>query len=397
MADFEVRELGLDDVEAAVHLRAAAFANPVNDVQREVVRSRFERGGSLGIAVDGRLAGMLTVHPLGQFFGGRPVPMGGIASVAVSVEYRGRGIAPAMVTGALAAMRDAGQVLSTLHPATTGLYRRLGWEIAGAFPISTLPARSLSSLPPGEPERLRVAGADDFPLLRDAYARAAPARTGWIDRPEWFWDHAYSGTAHGYSVIAFDAIDGDGIDGFALCKQTPGPASFGFGLEVAELVARDATAVITLWRAIGSFGAQVETVRAVGATATLLPFLLPEQDLRQVEKNDWMTRLVDAPGAIAARGYEPAVTAAVHLEVLDSIAPWNNGRFVLRVANGVGTLEPGGTGEIQLGVHALSAIYTGYGSALDLAAIGALHGPVEPCRALDAVFAGPRASMLEFF
>ena len=287
--------------------------------------------------------------------------------------------------------------MSALHPATTAFYRRLGWELAGDYSVSTFPIRSLGALAPGEPERLRSGGPDDLPMLREIYARAAIDHAGWIDRPEWFWDPAYQRSVAGYSVLVCDAADGDGIDGFALYEQTPATTMFGYGLEVTELVALDATAEVTLWRAIGSFAAQVETVTVVGATGALLPFLLPEQDLRIAEANAWMIRLVDAPGAIAARGYEPAVSAAVHLELRDPIASWNNGRFVLEVTDGVGTLRPGGTGEVEIGVHALSAIYTGYTSALDLASIGALHGPVEPCRALDAIFAGPRPSMIEFF
>ena len=97
MAEYEVRPLGADDVDAALMVRGNAFGNPLDDAQREVVRSRFERGGSFGIDLDGRLAGMLTVYPLGQFFGGASVPMGGIGSVAVSVEFRGRGVAPALL------------------------------------------------------------------------------------------------------------------------------------------------------------------------------------------------------------------------------------------------------------------------------------------------------------
>ena len=85
MAEYEVRQLGVDDVEAALIVRGNAFGNPIDDAQREVVRSRFERGGSFGIDLDGRLAGMLTVYPLGQFFGGASVPMGGIGSVAGAV------------------------------------------------------------------------------------------------------------------------------------------------------------------------------------------------------------------------------------------------------------------------------------------------------------------------
>ena len=396
MAEYEVRTLGPDDVEAALVVRADAFANPPDDVQRRVVRQRLERGGSSGISVDGRLAGMLTVHPLAQFFGGRSVPMGGVASVAVPVEFRGRGIAPVLLGAAIESMRDAGQVISTLHPATAGFYRRLGWELAGTFPTCTLPIRSLASLPPGEPERLRPAGPADLALLRETYARAAPERAGWIDRPEWFWDHAFRTGREGYTVLACEAPDGASVDGFALYTQTPRPV-VGYDIEVSELVAVDATTAVTLWRAIGSFAAQAETVTTVGAVGALLPFLLPDQDVRETFRGDWMTRLVDAPAAIAARGYEPAVTASVHLDVRDPIAPWNEGRFVLQVGDGAATLAAGGTGEVQLGVHALSAIYTGYASALDLASIGALHGPVEACRALDAVFAGPTPSTLDYF
>lgn len=396
MTDFEVRALGPDDVDAAMIVRADAFANPLDDTHRMVVRERFERGGSFGVDVAGRLAGLLTVHPLAQYFGGRSVSMGGVASVAVSVEHRGRGIAPALLGATVATMREAGQVISTLHPATTGFYRRLGWELAGAFPTCTLPIHALGALPPGEPERLRPVGPDDLPVLRETYARAAPPRAGWIDRPDWFWNHAYRTGRVGYSVLACDAVDGDSIDGFALYEQTKRPTS-GYELVVSELVAVDASTAVTLWRAMGSFASQAETVTTIGATGALLPFLLPDQHLRQTAQNDWMTRLVDAPAAIAARGYEPAVTASVHLDVRDPIAPWNHGRFVLDVADGFAKLEPGGTGEVQLGIHALSAVYTGHVSSLELAAMGAVHGPVEACRALDATFAGPRPTTLDYF
>ena len=252
--------------------------------------------------------------------------------------------------------------------------------------------RSLTANPNDSVRRARPTSR----CCADAYARAAPQHSGWIDRPEWFWDHAYRTGRAGFSILACDAADGEGVDGFALYEQTH-RATIGYDIEVPELVAVDATTAITLWRAIGSFAAQAETVTTAGATGALLPFLLPDQHLRQREQADWMIRLVDAPAAIAARGYEPAVTASVHLDLRDPIASWNQGRFVLQVADGVGRLEPGGTGEVELGVHALAAIYTGHASAIDLMGIGTVHGPVEAGRALDAIFAGPRPTTLDFF
>ena len=78
--------------------------------------------------LDGQLAACLTVLPFGQWFGGRRVPTGGVASVAVAPELRGRGVARALLSQALVAMRERGEVLSGLYPTTARLYRSMGWS-----------------------------------------------------------------------------------------------------------------------------------------------------------------------------------------------------------------------------------------------------------------------------
>jgi predicted acetyltransferase len=395
--DHEVRPLTADDVEATVAIRAQAFNNPVSDAQREVVADRIGRGGSIGVDVGGELAGLLVVYPLGQFFGGRSVPMGGVASVAVSVEHRSKGVASALVRGAIERMRADGLALSTLHPATATFYRRAGYELAGAYPIEEVPARALGALARGEAERLRAAGPADLPALRECYARAAPERAGWVDRPDWFWDRAYDPGRDGWHVLACESRSGGGLDGFVLYARSSAESSFGWALEVAHLVAVDAVAELTLWRGIASFASQVETVTVAGGSGDRLPFLLPEQDVRTREANAWMTRLVDASGAVAARGFPIGVTVETHVELRDDLAPWNAGRWVLRVADGKGALEPGGDGRLELGERAFAALFTGYASAFDLAGAGLLRGERADLAALDAAFAGPRPSMLEYF
>ena len=59
-------------------------------------------------SLDGRLIGGYAVHDFAQWFGGRAVPMGGIAAVAVVPEARGGGIAAEMMTACLRDLRDAG-------------------------------------------------------------------------------------------------------------------------------------------------------------------------------------------------------------------------------------------------------------------------------------------------
>ena len=56
----------------------------------------------------------------------------------------------------------------------------------------------------------------------------------------------------------------------------------------------------------------------------------------------WMLRVVDGPAAIAARGFPPAVSVSVPLEVHDQARPANSGRWQLTVADGKGALVPDG-------------------------------------------------------
>lgn len=70
-----------------------------------------------------RVVGHAAVWPFHQSFGGRPVPMGGVAGVAVAVDRRGRGVGSALLAGCLDLMAERGLVLSTLSPSTPIPYR----------------------------------------------------------------------------------------------------------------------------------------------------------------------------------------------------------------------------------------------------------------------------------
>ena len=73
----------------------------------------------LGTYEGGRLVGRLMVLPVGQFFGGRPLPMGGISEVVVAAHARvAGGVGQALVDAALERMRAHGEVVSALGPAT---------------------------------------------------------------------------------------------------------------------------------------------------------------------------------------------------------------------------------------------------------------------------------------
>src|SRR6266516_6138710 len=333
--------------------------------------------------------------PWGQYFGGRSVPMGAVASVAVGPDQLGRGIAPRLLARSVEQMHEQGLVISTLHPATTRFYRGLGWEIGGEFGVRRVPTASLAALPTGEPECVRPALAGDSDNLRECYARVAPTINGAVDRSDARW-HAMELTLdhpHRYRYV----YDGDGqSDGYVVYDQRSTGRQWGFGITVHELVAADARAAVTLWRHLASHVAQVDTVTVLAMPLDALTLLLPEQVIEVVGANNWMTRIVDAAGAIAARGYPPGARAEVHVQLADRLAPWNDGRFVLRIEDGEGKLSPGGTGDVQLSINALASLYTGWGSARALADAGLIHHAGDrELGMLGAAFAGPRPYLFD--
>jgi predicted acetyltransferase len=111
-----------------------------------------------------------------------------------------------------------------------------------------------------------------------------------------------------------------------------------------------------------------------------------------------MARIIDAPGAIAARGYAPGLRGAVDVRLVDRQCDWNDRGWRLTVEDGEGRLEPGGDGAIEVSVGAFSSLYTGYASTHTLASAGLLRGGTPAERAvLDAAFAGPVPWMPDFY
>jgi predicted acetyltransferase len=393
--DIDIRAPRPDEMDGVFAVCSEAFTSPPERREAWLATKRTE--DFLGAWTGGELVASTEVMPVGQFFGHRSVPMGAVASVAVRPDYRGRGIGPRLLALAVERMHEDGLVISTLHPATTRFYRGLGWEIGGEFGVRRVPCASLAALPPGEPECLRRESADDSDTVRECYGRVAQGFSGPIDRSDTLWRVYERALDHPHRYRYVYEVDGR-IDGYVVYDQVHAGRQWGFRITVHELVAADARAAVTLWRHIGSHSAQVDTVTVLAMPLDALTLLLPEQVVELVGANYWMTRVVDAAGAIAARGYPPDVRAEVHLQLADRLAPWNDGRFVLRVEGGQGKLSPGGTGDVHMSVNALASLYTGWASARILAEVGLAHHAGErELGMLDAAFAGPRPYLFDNF
>jgi predicted acetyltransferase len=385
------------EVTRCGELLVRSFGFPREDFER--FNSELDRDRALAVFVGDEVAAFSRIRPFGQFWGGRRVPMGGHSPVGAAPEFRGRGFGSMVTAGHFADLRERGEVIAGLFPATTALYRGTGFGLAGTWVSHKVPARSLQTLRPPAGVTVRRGSIDDAPAVKEAYRRDAPRHPGHLDRPDVWWDtRLLRDLDKDLYLYVVDADSGPGeLAGYVLYKQTP-RHDWGYRISVVDMVAPDVDVAIVLWRLIGSSSTMTDDVHLVGSSEDALLLLLPEQDLSPLGGLRFMVRLVDMPGAFAARGYVPGVRAVAEFEVEDRHCPWNTGKWRLVVDDGAGRLEPGGSGAIRVSPPGLATLFSGYASAWTLAATGQLPGAAERDLAdLAAAFASPTPWMPEIF
>jgi predicted acetyltransferase len=208
--------------------------------------------------------------------------------------------------------------------------------------------------------------------------------SGHIDRHDFTWKmlhHNEKRPRHRYVVMR-----GGQAEGYLAFWQS----ERGEPLVVADVCAITPEAGRRIWSLLADHRSMVETVKWSGARNDSLMLLLPEQKHTVDWALDLMLRLVDVPAALAARGYPLGANAALHLDVRDDLLPWNNGRFVLEIADGRGEVRAGGESRVRVDIRGLAALYSGYLTPCELRMAGALEGPEEDLIAAGLAFAGPR-------
>jgi predicted acetyltransferase len=297
-----------------------------------------------------------------------------------------------------------GYPLSVLYPATMPLYRSLGWELAGARDTALIPARSLRDLVPPDP--LIAAPEPDLaarsPRLRRATPGDAEAVISIIGRVHEAardcgpitWDAASVTTWLADPELYAYLCD----DGFLIYRWHGG--NHALFVEGAEAIS--APTQRAFWAHIGAHASIADQVYARVGPADAFWWLTRERDADLDQRRLWMLRLVDAPAAMAARGFPPASSLTVPLVIVDEARQANSGHWQLTVADGRGALDPvtpptAGTGPpLTLGARGLAALYAGTPLPSLRQAGLASGGSPEQDGILAAAFAGT-AYMLDGF
>lgn len=357
-----------DDLEPDLELSHRAFG-PFGAEARErrlaSARLTVAAGAHLAAFDGGTQVASGRYLDLRQWWRGRVLPLAGVAGVKVAPHEQGRGLGRAVMTEMLQQMAARGYPLSALYPATVPLYRSLGWEMAGGLYVATIPARSLRALVPADPGSgpaaepgpatggpvFRPAGPDDaaqmISVLSDLHA------AGQDCGPVTFSPPFLAGVLGNPDVYAYLAPDGVLIYQWDTARDE---------MLLTCAAAGSAATGRALWAIVSSHGTIVKGIRAVVSPADPVSWLTREPDVTLTRAEMWMLRLLDAPAAIAGRGFSPAVTLAAGLAVTDPQLPANSGEWHLEISGGTAALTAARSprpDSLRLGARGLAALYAG--------------------------------------
>ncbi|TFV62749.1 GNAT family N-acetyltransferase [Geodermatophilus sp. DF01-2] len=389
-----VRPLVDEDLPAAWELGRLAFGGPVTPPDRALrpVPGMLRLG-----AFDerGRLVGTATDTGHGQWWGGRVLATADVAGVAVLPEYRGAGVARALLTDLLARGRERGAAVSALYPTVSAVYRRLGWEVVGALQRADLDTASMPTAPvPGV--RVRPGEPVDLAVVDALYETLARPRSGLLTRRGGRYD------------LPHDGPWPDGVDGVTVVEQDGAPTGAlvygrgtGYGpdarLTVSDLLAVTAEAGHALVGVLAGWRTVTGTVRVPLLAGDAASGGLPLERSPAGPATAWMHRPVDVVRAVADRGWPGHVRGRVAFTLVDPVVPENAGPWELELADGAGELRrPGRDPGLRLDVRGFAQLYCGVTTGRAAALAGLVHGPEDPA-ALDLLAAGPPAQLLDYF
>nr|WP_238358449.1 GNAT family N-acetyltransferase [Kribbella sandramycini] len=351
------------------------------------------RKSALGFIADGRYVGVAAgdevvaagrIWPFEQWWSGRRVPMAGVAGVIVAPEYRGRGVGSLLMRGVMQRAVEKGYPLSGLYPATTVLYRHLGYEFGGARYKFTFQSADLRVLG-GKDVSVRRAGRADAQLFIELASKLHQARRS---NGPLIWPlseiESWLGDDDNFAYVA--------DDGFVVYNWADG------NLDIDELIAGSEATTRALLATVGSGASIAKSVNVFSAPYDPVHLLAEHEADGDARVGRWMLRLLDAPAAIAARGFAPVALEA-DLRLDDSEFAANTGDWRLSIADGSGALTPAAASAdaLRLGARGLAALYAGTPLATLRGAGLASGGSAAGDAALDAAFGGGSAYMLDFF
>ncbi len=398
MTLLEIRPLRPDEIELFVQSCYYAFKGRSVEQRRLDFAGRVAPERNVLVAFEnGELVAHVMIYEFATWIGGARYPTGGLANVVTAPERARRGYASQVLRETLRWMRDElGQCLSTLYPTVYPLYRGLGWSLADdTRHLAGPPAafRPNHALPHDSGARLvrRLARPEDLDLIRPVYDRFVRERSGYLDRPRWWWEARVLRTWRPDPswLALWYGSDGELAGYVAYWFEGPN----GTELTVYDVVALRPEAYQGILTFLASHNL-VNEVRFTAGSDVPWRLLVANPHLLHQEIDDkatFMLRVVDFPRALALRPAPVERLEPVRLRVIDADAPWNDGVWEIHAEGGHWHAVANGAAAPQAAadISTVSSLFSGIINVDEAIDAGLLAAPERARRALASVFHCP--------
>lgn len=335
---------------------------------------------ALGCWQDNRLLAILHMHPYQLYLRGQVVAASYIVGVATDPTARRGGITGPLLAAALSEMRQRRRPVSILMPFKAGFYYPYEWRLCHHQLKYSLQLEDLraAAKPAGA---FRPVGLTDIEALDTVYRCFVSERHGYIVRSAIDWRHLLGEHTNDAGHAYLLEIEGQPM-GYVLYSLHNGKIQV---REIAYNTVQAQQAVLDFLYNHRSHAQSVEWNAPLDTEDKVLFTLFEaKQDIRVFP---FMTgRLADVEQTLNTIVY-PAGQWGVDLSVCDSLAPWNNRTFQLRVNNRKAVTEATtAVSNVKLSVGALTQLVFGRLTAQQLVLQGELSGELAAIETLAALF-----------
>ncbi len=345
--------------------------------------------------VDGKMASSFSNIPFTMRANGNAMPLAGVSTIGTEPEYRRQGLVRRIHTEAFERMHEAGQPMAALWASQAAIYQRYGYALTTMlrqYSVDTADIRFFDGNE-GSGDVRRIPVEDAYDTVKRIYIAYIADRICYLHRAKALWlQNALAPVeAEGPIWVAVSSDAAGAEQGYVIYTLRAGKVEH--PARSQEIVVRDLVWLNQdAWRSLWSFLGRHDLVGRVRWNGAPLDepaqeFFFEPRMLRAVDREGAWYRVVDAPKALAGRGYgrEGEITLAL---ADDALAPWNDGSWKVETGReGARVTRGSGSADLTLDAKALCSLWCGRHSATRLRGWGLLEGDAAAVAQADALFA----------
>ncbi|ADU29066.1 GNAT family N-acetyltransferase [Evansella cellulosilytica] len=396
-----IRKLKNTEADLSIKMSEYAFQYTLSNTELEEERELIQANNTWVVEENDVVVSKATILPLHTYIHGIAMPMGGISGVATWPEYRRKGYVKKLLFHSLKEMKDNGQLLSFLYPASIPFYRQFGWELFSDTQTVTLTREQLPIIRDVKGVVRRV--EKDYSVIHHVYHTWAKKYNGTLVRTEdWWKTFILRSKKHTLAVYYNTSCEVKGYMLYHVKNET---------MTIEEIIWINSEARDGLFSFIANHDSMIKQVKITTTADGGIPFVLPDPKVERELRSYFMARIVDVKSFLKAYPFEKNENIEpLIFHVSDEFCPWNDGTYFIKHEDDtqVVTFHPtkkntGSTCQhapkkgLSLSIQALSTLLMGYKTATLLYHEGFIDGKQEEIAQLENCIKTQPSFIYDFF